>query len=72
MFEEKQDYGRHSTKVHQLLLTFVCWSECLTESLQRGGRFCRVRRSFGYREVETQLRVEVVLRAGAHDVSVWG
>ena len=69
--EEKQDFGRHSTKVHQLLLTFVCWSKCLAESLQRGGSLCRVRCSFGYSEVEAQLRVEVVLRAGAHDVSVW-
>lgn len=70
-FEEKQDFGRHSTKVHQLLLTFVCRSKCLAESFQRGGSLCRVRCSFGYSEVEAQLRVEVVLRPGAHDVGVW-
>ena len=70
-FEEKHNFGRQSTKVHQLLLTFVCRSKCLAESFQRGGSLCRVRCSFGYSEVEAQLRVEVVLRAGAHDVSVW-
>ncbi len=60
-----------STKVHQLFLTFVCWLECLAESLQRGSCLCRVRRRLGYGEVKTQLRIEVVLRAGAHNVRVW-
>jgi hypothetical protein len=44
----------------------------LAESLQVGGCLCRVRRRFGHIcEIETQLRVEMVLRAGTHDVSVW-
>jgi len=69
-FEEKRDHSRHSTKVHQLLLTFVCWFKRLTKSLQRGGYLRRVRRRLRHSEVETHLRVEVVLRAGAHDARV--
>ena len=69
--EGRRGHERHSTKVHQLFLTFVSWFECLTESLQCGGCFGRVRRRLGYGEVQTQLWVEVVLRAGAHDVRVW-
>lgn len=43
----------------------------LAVPLQVGGCLCRVRRCFGYIEIEIQQRVKVVLRAGAHDVSVW-
>ncbi len=69
-FGEKRDHRRHSTKVHRLLLTFVYWLKCLAEYLQRGSCLCRVRRRLGYGEVKTQLRIEVVLRAGAHNVRV--
>jgi hypothetical protein len=44
----------------------------LAELLQVGGCLCRVRRRFGHiSEIETQLRIKVVFRPGAHDVSVW-
>ena len=52
---------------------FVYWFKCPAVSFQRGGSLqvcCRVRCRLEYSEVQTRLRVEMVLRAGAHNFCV--